>query len=229
VSGCPPTPHRLIAAGAPEARVDGAPSGASSRRSPVRADRYGGDAVAGREEKVSVELDAERVERARRLHLAAHPPPRRRTGPRDASVRGRPQQGRREVPEDGVVRDAAVVEGQLGVPAGERAIDGADEAFDPHARAPVRSSRSPSAPQRWRAARDSAQAGQGGDHLKQVHVAFVGRRAIERLRAQMRARARAGRRRPARVRSRASVAIAPASAARVSRRRRGRPPARPRN
>jgi hypothetical protein len=54
-----------ITAGAPEARVDGAPSGASSRRSPVRADRYRGDAVARREENVSVELDAEMVERAR--------------------------------------------------------------------------------------------------------------------------------------------------------------------
>jgi hypothetical protein len=65
VSGCPPTPQRCGRAGAPEARVDGVPSGASSRRSVVRADRDREEAIAGREEKVSVELDAEMVERAR--------------------------------------------------------------------------------------------------------------------------------------------------------------------
>jgi hypothetical protein len=40
-------------------------SGASTRRSLVRAGRYRDDAMAGREGKVSVELDSEMVERAR--------------------------------------------------------------------------------------------------------------------------------------------------------------------
>src|SRR5215207_3833284 len=38
------------------------------------------------------------------------------------------------LPEDGVVRDAAVVKDEFGVPAGEGAIDGAYDALDPHAR-----------------------------------------------------------------------------------------------
>jgi hypothetical protein len=50
---------------APEAPSAVRRSSASSRRSPVRADRYREDAMAGRDEKVSVELDAEMVERAR--------------------------------------------------------------------------------------------------------------------------------------------------------------------